>query len=145
MGTIPKLHQSPSSNGMRSHTATSMIPPGSLAKPSPCIPGTNPLASHEITRLCFVGRPTWLCEYNGLHRHWQATLIPPWTNPREIEWSPLPTLHGVSGGNYEVAPLIAPQTVTPCSQTLLHCGKRFKIVECWWLANVYMCCFYVGF
>jgi len=28
LGSKPKLHQSPSSNGWQSHTATSMIPPG---------------------------------------------------------------------------------------------------------------------
>ena len=41
-------------------------------------------------------------------------------NQPEIEWNPLPTLHGGSGGHYEVASLIAPKTVTMWAQTLLH-------------------------
>ena len=45
--------------------------------------------------------------------------------------NPLLTLHGGSGGHYEVALLIAPKTVTPWAQTLLHRRVRFKIVECW--------------
>jgi hypothetical protein len=54
----------------------------------------------------------------------------PTLNQPEIEWSPLPTLHEGSGGRYEVAPLMAPKTVTPGAQTLLHRGERFKVVEC---------------
>ena len=44
-GTRPKLDQSPTSSGARSHMATSVITPNSLAKLLPCIPGTDPLCA----------------------------------------------------------------------------------------------------
>ena len=55
----------------------------------------------------------------------------PTLNQPEIEWSPLPTLHGGSGGCYEVTTLMTPKTVTPWARTLLYRGERFKVVECW--------------
>ena len=56
MGTRSKLDQSPINNSAQSHVATSMIAPNSLAKPSPCIPGTDPLHALLVYLLGFVNR-----------------------------------------------------------------------------------------
>ena len=52
-------------------------------------------------------------------------------NQLEIGWSPLPTLHDDSGDRYEVAPLMAPKSITLLAHTLLHHGERFKVVGDW--------------
>ena len=53
----------------------------------------------------------------------------PILNQPEIEWTMLPTLHGGSGDSYEVAPLMAPKTITLWARTLLLRGERLKVVE----------------
>ena len=53
LGTRPKLDQSPTNNDVQGHMATNVIPPGSVAKPSPCIPGINPLCALCASFLVF--------------------------------------------------------------------------------------------
>ena len=108
--------------------------PGSLAKPSPCIPGNDPFV------LC---GPTSLALWIKCLEYASTSHLNPTLNQPEIEWSPLHVLHGGSGGRYEVAPLVAPKTVTQWARTLLHHMKRFKLVECWWLGGIYRCWFWL--
>ena len=114
LGTGPKLDQSPTNNGVQSHTATSIIPSGSITKLSPCITGTNPLCALWAYLLSFVNRMArtisplcieWLEQ--RLASHPKPTL-----NQPKMECNMLPTLHGASGGRYEVVPHMAPKTVT---------------------------------
>jgi hypothetical protein len=53
VGYWTQARLSPTNNDAESHMATSMIPSGSLAKLSPCIPGIDPLpfVLHEPTSL----------------------------------------------------------------------------------------------
>ena len=67
------------------------------------MPRTNSLCAMWAYLLCFVNRMAKIT----LTSHPKAIL-----NQPEIEWSPLPTLYGGSGGRYEMAPLMAPKTVT---------------------------------
>ena len=39
---------------------------------------------------------------------------------------------------------MAPKTVTPWAQTLLHCKERFKVIKCWQLGGVHKCRFWMG-
>ena len=57
----------------------------------------------------------------------------PTLNQPEIKGKPLLTLHGGSGDHYEMAPLMAPKTITMWAWTLLHHGARFMVIECWQL------------
>ena len=48
----------------------------------------------------------------------------------------LPTLHGYSEGLYEVAPLMAPKTISPGACAFLHHQEWGKVVECWRLGGI---------
>ena len=82
------------SNNVQSHMAASLIPHVLVANMSPCIPGTDPLCVHNWPP-CVLCGPTslalcikwlWLFllhEYDGTNRQRQATLKPPWLDPRQ--------------------------------------------------------------
>jgi hypothetical protein len=99
--------------------------------------------------MCFVGLPPLLCGKNGYNCSPPSLALlnkmarigtdkPPEAilNRPEIKWSPLPTLCGGSGGQCEVAPLMAPKTITMWAHALLHHWEWFKVVECWRLGGV---------
>ena len=131
--------------------ATFMIPPSSLAKLSPSIPGTDCLASWKSTPfmsrtdpLYYALRAYVLGFVNRIARtahpppppsciEWLESALTsypkPTLNQLKIEWNMLPTLHEGSGGCYEVSPLMTPKTVTPWTRTLLHHGEWLEILE----------------
>ena len=105
-------------------------------EPTPLHPGKWSLCALWAYLLGFVNR---MARIGKLTSHRNPTL-----NQTKKEWSPSPTLHGGSGGCYEMAPLMAPKVVTPCAHALLHRGERFKVIECWQLGGVYRCWVWVG-
>jgi hypothetical protein len=87
-------------------------------EPIPSHPKKWPFCALWVYLLGVVNR---MARIIGIDKPHDPTLSQP-----EIEWSPLPTLHRGSGGRYEVAPLMAPKTITPWAQALLHRWVRFN-------------------
>ena len=71
------------------------------------------------TNICPTMKPylNFIC---GSYELRQARYLPPYMEVVEVVMT------------HEVAPLMAPKSVTPWAHTLLHHGRRFKEVECWW-------------